>query len=90
MFMDEAKLSVSLKHPNITKTYEFGRVDGYHFIVMEFVAGQDLRSVLDRLKVHGGVVSQRTAPPSCPMYVRAVLCTHYPRSYGAAHSHRSP
>ncbi len=61
MFMDEAKLSVSLKHPNITKTYEFGRVDGYHFIVMEFVAGQDLRSVLDRLKVHGGVVSQRTA-----------------------------
>ena len=61
MFMDEAKLSVVLKHPNITKTYEFGRVDGHHFIVMEFVAGQDLRSVLDRLKVHGGVVSQRTA-----------------------------
>ena len=61
MFMDEAKLSISLKHPNITKTYEFGRVDGYHFIVMEFVAGQDLRSVLDRLKVHGGLVSQRIA-----------------------------
>ena len=39
----------------------FGRVDGYHFIVMEFVAGQDLRSVLDRLKVHGGLVSQRIA-----------------------------
>ena len=50
MFMDEAKLSVTLKHPNITRTYEFGRVRGYHFIVMEFVPGQDLRSVLDRLK----------------------------------------
>lgn len=59
MFMDEAKLSVTLKHPNITRTYEFGRVRGYHFIVMEFVPGQDLRSVLDRLKVHGGLVSQR-------------------------------
>ena len=61
MFMDEAKLSVTLKHPNITRTYEFGRVRGYHFIVMEFVPGQDLRSVLDRLKVHGGLVSQRAA-----------------------------
>lgn len=61
MFMDEAKLSVGLKHPNIARAYEFGRVDGRHFIAMEFVAGQDMRVVLDRLKVHSGVIPQGMA-----------------------------
>ena len=49
MFVDEAKLSVLLEHPHVVRTYEFGITQGRYFIVMEFVPGPDLESVLSRL-----------------------------------------
>jgi serine/threonine protein kinase len=49
MFIDEAKLSVELTHPNIVQIYDFGKIDDSLFIAMESVQGKDLRSVLRRL-----------------------------------------
>jgi len=49
MFIDEAKLSVELTHPNIVQIYDFGKIDDSFFIAMESVQGKDLRSVLRRL-----------------------------------------
>lgn len=46
MFLDEAKLCKRLNHPNIVKTYEFGRHDDELFIAMEFVDGLDALAVL--------------------------------------------
>ncbi|MEO8700533.1 MAG: serine/threonine-protein kinase [Kofleriaceae bacterium] len=49
MFIDEARIAARLDHPNIVRTYEFGEVDGQYFTVMEYLPGEDLRSILRRL-----------------------------------------
>ncbi len=46
MFLDEARLSARLNHPNIVDTYEVGEVKGQFFIAMEYLEGQTLQSLL--------------------------------------------
>src|SRR5688572_21829842 len=46
LFLDEAKLAASLDHPHIAHVYDMGRVDGHYFFTMEYVQGQDLRTIL--------------------------------------------
>ena len=46
MFVDEAKIMVSLNHPNIVQVFELGQLDGHYFIAMEFVQGRDLLDLL--------------------------------------------
>jgi serine/threonine protein kinase len=41
-FEAEAKAMARLNHPNLIGVYDFGKVDGMLFIVMEFVPGQTL------------------------------------------------
>ena len=42
MLVDEARLAVQLKHPNIVTTYDLGRQDEQYYIVMELVEGEPL------------------------------------------------
>ncbi|OGQ78824.1 MAG: hypothetical protein A2289_11470 [Deltaproteobacteria bacterium RIFOXYA12_FULL_58_15] len=53
MFIDEAKLAVLLDHANIAQTYELGRIGTTYFMAMEYVAGRDLRAVIDRAQSRG-------------------------------------
>ncbi|WP_437531274.1 serine/threonine-protein kinase [Sorangium sp. So ce726] len=46
MFLDEAKLSARLNHPNVVQTYEIGGESGGYFIVMEYLEGQPLKDVV--------------------------------------------
>ena len=48
LFLDEAKLAASLDHPNIAQVYDIGIVDGAYFFTMEYLHGQDVRSILHR------------------------------------------
>ncbi|MBI2894822.1 MAG: serine/threonine protein kinase [Deltaproteobacteria bacterium] len=45
MFLDEARISISLQHGNIVPVFDFGEVDGSHYLAMEHVAGKDLRAI---------------------------------------------
>ncbi len=45
-FVNEAKLSSMLSHSNIVQVFDFGRIGADYFIVMEYVDGTDLRSVV--------------------------------------------
>ncbi len=45
-FMQEAKAASALNHPNIITVHDIGESDDGHFIVMELVSGETLRSVL--------------------------------------------
>ena len=45
MFLDEARLAATLRHPNIADVYEVGEDDGAPFFAMEFIHGQDMRAI---------------------------------------------
>jgi eukaryotic-like serine/threonine-protein kinase len=48
-FEQEAKLAASLaSHPNIVPIFDVGEGDGLHYLIMQFVTGEDLASFLRR------------------------------------------
>ncbi len=46
MFIEEAKLCVALRHPNIVQVYDLGVIDYQYYIAMEYVDGRDLLKTL--------------------------------------------
>jgi eukaryotic-like serine/threonine-protein kinase len=54
MFLDEARLSLFLQHANIVQVFDISRTpDNAYFLVMEFVDGCNLKSLLERQKQKG-------------------------------------
>jgi serine/threonine protein kinase len=49
MFVDEARLAITLRHPNVVEVYESGEDDGQYYIAMEYLHGHDLRRVLSQM-----------------------------------------
>ncbi|HEY0476427.1 MAG TPA: protein kinase [Kofleriaceae bacterium] len=49
MFVDEARIATTLRHPNVVEVYESGEDDGQYFIAMEYLHGHDLRHVLSEM-----------------------------------------
>ena len=47
-FAQEAKAASALNHPNILTLYDFGEVDGIHYIASEYVEGVTLRQRIQR------------------------------------------
>jgi serine/threonine protein kinase len=45
MFLNEARVAARLNHPNIVQIFELGKVESQYFIAMEFIHGEDLRSL---------------------------------------------
>ncbi len=45
-FKQEAKAAANLSHPNIVTVHDFGLDDGQFFIVIEFIAGTDLKTLI--------------------------------------------
>ncbi len=45
-FTREAKALAQLNHPRIVSVFDFGQVDGLYYIVMEYVAGVNLRQAI--------------------------------------------
>lgn len=50
MFVDEARLSALLHHPNIVQVYDFGQINGTYFLAMEYLRGKDLAAVMKALR----------------------------------------
>ena len=50
MFLDEARLAARLNHPNVVQTYEVGDEGDRLVIAMEYLDGQPLARVLNRLR----------------------------------------
>ncbi|HEY0786557.1 MAG TPA: SUMF1/EgtB/PvdO family nonheme iron enzyme [Acidobacteriaceae bacterium] len=48
-FEQEARMAASLaSHPNIVPIFDIGEGDGLHYLVMQFIAGEDLASLVRR------------------------------------------
>ncbi|HEY4180858.1 MAG TPA: protein kinase [Kofleriaceae bacterium] len=62
MFIDEAKIAGQLAHANICQIFELGRIDGAHFIAMEYIWGKDLLQIQNRLRK---IKQQMPVPMAC-------------------------
>lgn len=45
-FQQEARAAAHLAHPNIVTVHDFGRDGGRYYIVMEYIEGQDLKTLI--------------------------------------------
>ncbi|MFZ5471140.1 MAG: protein kinase domain-containing protein [Myxococcota bacterium] len=69
MFIDEARISVQLNHANIVHIHELGKHDATYFIAMEYVAGRDLRTLLERYRRR-----KEVTPTAQAVYVASKIC----------------
>ena len=69
MFLDEARLSLSLQHANIVQVFDIGHSEDTYFIVMEYVDGVDLKAILDwRRKIN------KRVPVAHSLYLVMEIC----------------
>lgn len=45
----EVRLTRQVSHPNVCRVYDVGEAENLHFLTMEYVDGEDLRSLLHRI-----------------------------------------
>ncbi len=68
MFRDEAHITALLRHGNIAQVIEFGEDQGDYFLVLEFIDGAPLSSILESLHGKG-----KRLPPLLVAYVLSEL-----------------
>lgn len=64
LFFREAKISASLDHVNIVRTFDLAKFDDSLFIVMEYVRGADLRTISWRARL-----KRRALSPAAVLHV---------------------
>ena len=69
MFVDEARIAVQLSHANIVQILELGKHDENLYIAMEYIAGRDVRQVLERFRKKG-----RPMPVQVACVIIAKVC----------------
>ncbi len=47
--VDEVRVGRQISHPNVCRLYDIAEAEGHHFLVMEYVDGEDLASLLHRI-----------------------------------------
>jgi len=81
LFLREAKLSATLDHANIVHTIDLVTAGGEYFIVMEYLAGGDLRTLLKRAKRRGKRFSPAAAIHICREVLSALAYAHVKRDF---------
>ena len=49
-FSNELKLARRIRHKNVCGMFDLGEIEGAHFITMEYISGEDLKSLIRRVK----------------------------------------
>ena len=52
MFVDEAKIALSLNHANIVQVFDFGQIRGTFYLAMELIEGVDLMRLFHAVREH--------------------------------------
>jgi serine/threonine-protein kinase len=53
MFLNEARLSAKIDHPNVVRVYDQGRAGDSVYFTMEYLHGQHLGRVISTVRMHG-------------------------------------
>lgn len=77
MFVDEAKIALSLNHANIVQVFDFGQEKGDFYLAMEMVEGADLMRLL-----HAVRGAEHPVPPVIAAYIGHQVAA------GLAYAHR--
>jgi serine/threonine protein kinase len=81
MFLDEARLSMSLNQANVVQIYDIGQVDDTYFIAMEYVDGGNLRRLMQRALDQGRPI---------PVPIACFLIAELARALAYAHEKSGP
>jgi TonB family protein len=95
MLIDEAKLAAQLNHNNIIHIYDLGRIDRSYYIAMEYIEGEDLRSILQTCRELGVKVPVQLAVHITALLASALDYAHKKRDFenrdlGLVHRDVSP
>jgi serine/threonine protein kinase len=82
-FFREARAAAALDHPNIVRVHDMASSGGVHYIVMEYVEGQDLQSVLNK---YGAMPYGR----ACTYIAQAALGLQHAHEKGLVHRDIKP
>jgi eukaryotic-like serine/threonine-protein kinase len=62
MLVDEARIAARLNHPNVVQTYEVGVIQNEYYIAMEYLDGQPLNRIVQRIRNKSGQSSALDIP----------------------------
>ena len=75
MFLDEARLAATVRHPNVVEIFDIGRDDEGYYIVMEYLSGETVAQVAQTLSRQ-----RRSVPPHRRQRVRRARLCLMPRA----------
>ncbi|OJT25751.1 hypothetical protein BO221_07810 [Archangium sp. Cb G35] len=87
MFLDEARITAALSHPNIGQVFELGQDGEGFFLAMEFIAGQNLNKVAHVCQRRGKVLP---AGFSLAVVRDVCLALHYAHAFTTPGGKPSP
>ncbi|MEW5740227.1 MAG: protein kinase [Myxococcota bacterium] len=76
MFLNEARITAQIQHPNVVKIFELGQVEGEPFIAMELLEGHTWADLRNKAAENG-----RRMPMGVALYILTQAC----RGLDAAH-----
>jgi len=82
-FFREARAAAALDHPNIVRVHDTNSSGGVHYIVMEYVDGQDLQTILNK---YGSLPHTR----ACTYVAQAALGLQHAHEKGLVHRDIKP
>lgn len=78
-FRREAQAAARLSHPSIISIYDVGQDDNWHYIIMEYIEGQDLKAF---------IAEQHIVPPALALAISEQVCAALDHAHQLGFVHR--
>jgi serine/threonine-protein kinase len=85
MFLDEARIAARIHHPHVVAIHDVGEDDGVFYMVMEYVEGDTLASLVRQLRKDG-----RLLPLSAVLQIAADACEGLAAAHDLVDSDEKP
>jgi serine/threonine protein kinase len=86
-FQREARAAAALRHPNIVQVFDFGEEDGIHYMVMEHVCGENLKTHVRNIGAPG---KQMALDDVLRIITQVGNALHYAHEQGLVHRDVKP